>query len=118
MQGSLDASNHKSKSTAPAPPRPLVATLLGGLAVFMMGGLVFGFNALKPIMYDEKVFQDACDGKYDDDGRGDDDDGSGGGGGVGQCSKQTLQLNLMYTVGIFNLSFIMIFFGMFMDSVG
>ena len=59
----------------------------------------------KPIMYDEQVFRDVCDGEYDDNGGE-------------QCSKQTLKLNLMYTVAIFNLSFIMIFFGVFMDSVG
>jgi len=56
-------------------------------------------------MYDEQVFRDVCDGEYDDNGGE-------------QCSKQTLKLNLMYTVAIFNLSFIMIFFGVFMDSVG
>lgn len=63
------------------------AAALGALAVFVMGGLVFGFNALKPVMYDERVYQDVCDGNFDDDG----DE---------RCTNQTLKLNLMYTVGL------------------
>lgn len=65
--------------------RNIAAAALGALAVFVMGGLVFGFNALKPVMYDEHVYLDVCDGDFDDDGGE-------------RCTSQTLKLNLMYTV--------------------
>jgi len=44
MQGGLDESNHSLSVIEK--PRPVTAAILGALAVFMMGGMVFGFNSL------------------------------------------------------------------------
>ena len=87
--------------------RACLKTTTGGLAVFVLGGLVFGFNSLKPIMFERGVFSDKCQDTADADVQ------AAARNLESACADQTEWIDLMYDASIFFLSFIMIFFGSF-----
>ena len=118
----------------------VLITFLGASTVFLMGGLIFGFNSLKPIMYEAGVFESACTEFNATASENGVDHGA-------QCPAQTTYIDLIYDLAIFNLryvcrcdrclqfgrltqrpgkicmpfvgaSFIMIFFGTLQDKYG
>ena len=84
--------------------------VLGAILVFLTGGVIFGFNALKPLLFRQEIFANMC-GNSDDYNEVQHD-------GDPQCRKQLLFINGICVVAIFALSFVMYFYETMKKALG
>jgi len=80
---------------------------LVGLSTFAMGGLVFGFSSLYPVLYRENVFANTCN--KDDDSCGIDES---------CCASQRLWLAAMASCSLFAADGVMVIYGEVNDRMG
>eukprot|EP00892_Ulva_mutabilis_P003134 jgi/Ulvmu1/12821/UM098_0002.1 len=84
-----------------APFRARYALLCVGLiGELVMGGLMFGWNALSVVLKQEAVFTTGCDPQSS------------------SCSRQDSKLNVVWTAGVFAVNFGVAFAGLSVDYVG
>eukprot|EP01104_Vermistella_antarctica_P002098 TRINITY_DN1225_c0_g3_i1.p1 TRINITY_DN1225_c0_g3~~TRINITY_DN1225_c0_g3_i1.p1 ORF type:complete len:457 (+),score=124.08 TRINITY_DN1225_c0_g3_i1:133-1503(+) len=83
--------------------RQILGVSLGAAITFWAGGIIYGYNALLPILIREGVYSSLCETPYDD---------------TTGCADQLLRLNLLYTIGVSCLYFMVILFGYQMDKLG
>lgn len=76
---------------APVAPRGKVAVFLSSIAIFMMGGVVFGLPGLYPYIYQQKMWSSVCE----DEGLHDCRDS------MKCCDDQLVQLSLLASVAFF-----------------
>lgn len=92
------------KKEAPAwPERPRARYLLlciGLAGELIMGGVMFGWNALSVMLKEESVYAEGCDPDSD------------------TCSSQDTKLNVVWTAGVFAVNFGIAFAGVSVDYVG
>ncbi|KAL1515167.1 hypothetical protein AB1Y20_004235 [Prymnesium parvum] len=78
--------------SVPVAPRGWTAVSLSSIAIFMMGGVVFGLSALYPFLYEQRMWAAVCD------------DGGGAArcrGPLKCCDGQLVQLSLLASVAFF-----------------
>ena len=93
------------EETKPNAWREAIIVGLSGLAVFMAGGVVFGFSSLYPVLYSEGVYEDVCGN--DDCKRTE-----------SCCAAQRLWLTLVASCSLFAADGVMVIYGELNDRSG
>ncbi|KAM7532571.1 hypothetical protein Aperf_G00000131728 [Anoplocephala perfoliata] len=89
----------------PLRPRQFLAIIFGIIEMFFFGGIIFGFNALIPVMQDEGIYSHLCNG-------------TNASSAATGCSKQTTMYGYAFTTYMVVQMVMLFVVGFFVDYIG
>ena len=106
----MDLWRPESWLAMPIAPRGWVAVSLSSVAIFMMGGVVFGLSGLYPFMYRQKMWASVCGGECQKECLD--------AGAFKCCDDQLVQLSLLASVAFFVSDASAALWGEIVDRIG